>query len=70
MSASIEAAAAGREEAEETARAERAFLLVLAAVIALEGTALAWFLGWHRAGARPCGASGHGAKCGHDGAPN
>ena len=45
MSASIEAAAAGREGAEETARAERAFLLVLAAVIALEGTALAWFLG-------------------------
>ena len=45
MSASVEVAAAEREEAAETARAERAFVAVLAAVIALEGYALAWFLG-------------------------
>ena len=45
MPVSAGAASAGNEEAREAARAERAFLLVLAAVIALEGYALAWFLG-------------------------
>ena len=40
-----EVAAAEREDAAETARAERAFVAVLAAVIALKGYALAWFLG-------------------------
>ena len=45
MSASGEAAPAERDEAEQAARAERAFFLVLAAVIALEGYGLAWFLG-------------------------
>ena len=48
MSASIKAAKAApaeRDEAEQAARSERVFFLVLAAVIALEGFALAWFLG-------------------------
>ena len=45
MSASVEAASAGSDEARRAARDERAFLLVLAAVVALEGLALAWFLG-------------------------
>ena len=45
MSVSVGAASAASGEAEEGARAERAFFLVLAAVIALEGYALAWFLG-------------------------
>jgi hypothetical protein len=45
MSVSVGAASAGSDEAREAARAERAFFLVLAAVIALEGWALAWFLG-------------------------
>ncbi len=51
MSVSVQAATVGAAstaecgEAEQTARAERAFFLVLAAVIALEGYALAWLLG-------------------------
>jgi hypothetical protein len=47
MSASVtvEAAAAASDEAREAARDERAFFLVLAAVIVLEGYGLAWFLG-------------------------
>jgi hypothetical protein len=45
MSASVGAASAGSDEARRAARDERAFFLVLAAVIALEGFALAWFLG-------------------------
>ena len=45
MPVSIRGASAGSEEAREAARAERAFLLVLAAVVAIEGFALAWFLG-------------------------
>ena len=45
MSASIKAAPAERDEAEEAARSERVFFLVLAAVIALEGYVLVWFLG-------------------------
>ncbi len=47
MSVSIGGAAAAAEsgEAEQAARAERAFFLVLAAVIALEGYGLARFLG-------------------------
>ncbi len=46
MSVSVEAVAAGgSDEAREAARAERAFLLVLAAVIALEAWGLAWFFG-------------------------
>ncbi len=51
MSASVGAASADSDaasegyEARQAARAERAFFLVLAAVIALEGYALAWFLG-------------------------
>ena len=45
MSVSVEAASAEHDEAEQAARAERAFFLVLAAVIAIEGYALAWFLG-------------------------
>jgi hypothetical protein len=45
MSASIKAALAERDEAEQAARSERAFFLVLAAVIALEGYVLVWFLG-------------------------
>ena len=42
MSASV---GAGGDEAGRAARDERAFLLVLAAVVALEAFALAWFLG-------------------------
>ncbi len=46
MSVFVEAVAAGgSDEAREAARAERAFLLVLAAVIALEAWGLAWFFG-------------------------
>jgi hypothetical protein len=45
MPVCVGAASAGGDEAREAARAERAFFLVLAAVIALEGCALAWFLG-------------------------
>ncbi len=45
MSVSIGGAAAESGEAEQAARAERAFFLVLAAVIALEGYGLARFLG-------------------------
>jgi hypothetical protein len=51
MYASVGAASAGSDaagegdEARRAARDERAFFLVLAAVIALEGYALAWFLG-------------------------
>lgn len=45
MSVSVRAASAGGDEAREAARAERAFFLMLAAVIAIEGCALAWFLG-------------------------
>ncbi len=45
MSVSVGAASAESGEAREAARAERAFFLVLTAVIALEGCALAWFLG-------------------------
>ena len=45
MSVSIRGASAGSEEAKEAARAERAFLLVLAAVIGLEAWGLAWFFG-------------------------
>jgi hypothetical protein len=44
-SVSVEAAAAASDEAREAARDERAFFLVLAAVIVLEGYGLAWFLG-------------------------
>ena len=42
MSASV---GAEGDEARRAARDERAFFLVLAAVVALEGLALAWFLG-------------------------
>ena len=48
MSVSIEADAANAavsDEAMEAVRDERAFFLVLAAVIAIEACALAWFLG-------------------------
>ena len=45
MSASAGGASAESDEARRAARDERAFLLVLAAVVALEGFALAWFLG-------------------------
>jgi hypothetical protein len=51
MYASVGAASAGSDEGSESdearraARDERAFFLVLAAVITLEGYALAWFLG-------------------------
>ena len=45
MPVSIRAASLGSGEAREAARAERAFFLVLAAVIALEGWGLVWFLG-------------------------
>ncbi len=45
MSASVGAASAGSGEVRRAARDERAFFLSLAAVIALEGFALAWFLG-------------------------
>jgi hypothetical protein len=51
MSASVGAASADSDaasegdEARQAARDEGAFFLVLAAVIALEGCALAWFLG-------------------------
>ncbi len=45
MSASAGAASAESDEAGRAARDERAFLLVLAAVVTLEGLALAWFLG-------------------------
>ena len=47
MSASVSVGAASTQsdEAREGARDERAFFLVLAAVIALEGYWLVWFLG-------------------------
>jgi hypothetical protein len=45
VSVSVGAAAAESDEATQAARDERAFFLVLAAVIALEGYGLAWFLG-------------------------
>ena len=46
QAATVEAASIAEcDEAEQTARAERAFFVVLAAVIALEGYGLAWFLG-------------------------
>jgi hypothetical protein len=45
VSVSVGAAAAESDEAMQAARDERAFFLVLAAVIALEGYGLAWFLG-------------------------
>ena len=45
MPVSVGAVAAASEEAREAARAERAFLLVLAAVIALEAWGLVWFFG-------------------------
>ena len=45
MSASVGAASAEGDEARRAARDERAFFLVLAAVVALEAFALAWFLG-------------------------
>lgn len=45
MSVSVRAASAERGEADEAARSERVFFLVLAAVIALEGWGLVWFLG-------------------------
>ncbi len=45
MSASVGGAAAESGGAGQAARAERAFFLVLAVVIALEGCGLAWFLG-------------------------
>ena len=45
MSASVGAASVASDETREAARDERAFFLVLAAVIALEGCGLAWFLG-------------------------
>jgi hypothetical protein len=44
-SVSIGAAAAESDEATQAARDERAFFLVLATVIVLEGYGLAWFLG-------------------------
>ena len=44
-SVSVGAASAASDEAREAARDERAFFLVLAAVIALEGCGLLWFLG-------------------------
>ena len=44
-SVSVGAAAAASDEAREAARDERSFFLVLAAVIALEGGGLLWFLG-------------------------
>ncbi len=44
-SVSVEAAAVESVEAREAARDERAFFLVLAAVIILEGYGLLWFLG-------------------------
>ena len=45
MSASVGAATVESDETREAARDERAFFVVLAAVIALEGYGLAWFLG-------------------------
>ena len=49
MSATVPAASAAAaveaDEARDAARDERVFLLVLAAVIVLEGYGLAWFLG-------------------------
>lgn len=45
MSVSVGAASAESDESREAARDERAFFLVLAAVILLEGYGLAWFLG-------------------------
>ncbi len=45
MSASVGAASVESDETREAARDERAFFVVLAAVIALEGYGLAWFLG-------------------------
>ncbi len=45
VSASVGAAPAESDEAGQAARDERAFFLVLAAVIALEGYGLLWFLG-------------------------
>ena len=44
-SMSVGAASAESDEAKEAARDERAFFLVLAAVIVLEGYGLLWFLG-------------------------
>ena len=44
-SVSVEAAAVESDGAREAARDERAFFMVLAAVIVLEGYGLAWFLG-------------------------
>ncbi len=45
VTVSVGAASAGSDEARDAARDERFFFLVLAAVIALEGYGLAWFLG-------------------------
>ena len=47
MSASVSfgAASTQNDEARDAARDERAFFLLLAAVIALEGCGLLWFLG-------------------------
>ena len=45
MPVSVEASSAASDEAKEAARAERGIFLVLAAVIAIEARALAWFLG-------------------------
>ncbi len=45
VSVSVGAASAESDEAREVARDERTFFLVLAAVIALEGYGLVWFLG-------------------------
>ncbi len=44
-SVSVGAAPVQSEEARDAARDERVFFLLLAAVIALEGCGLAWFLG-------------------------
>ena len=45
VSVSVGAAPAESHEATQATRDERAFFLVLAAVIALEGCGLLWFLG-------------------------
>jgi hypothetical protein len=45
MSLSVGAASAESDEARAAVRDERAFFLVLAAVIALEGYGLLWILG-------------------------
>ena len=44
MSVSVGAACVEGDETRDAARAERAFFLVLAAVIAIEASGLAWFL--------------------------